>query len=392
MNPAQALGLHRLFLRAGLTMNVFAWIFIFQYFYVRSGSLRYALAGSALSFALVHDVTLLLTPFSAQRLRHGSNKLITKAVIFAALAYGSLGLAFSGAFGSRIGYGVLLFALCLGAYRACYWVPYETDVARQGPISDRWRTLYDMLFAFLPALAGIILMSGYPAPLIVLFGAALCILASLIPLTAVPQVHEGFAWKYRDTFGELLDPRHSTLVFSSIADGISGAALLLFWPIAIFLIVGWSYGVLGIILTVTFFIVLFLRGAVRALLTKLRVHESALLQAVLTASSWVFRLMVSSPLGIVLVDSYYYTGSTTRRSGIDRLVFEQSADGGSYVDEYTALKEIALALGRIAACFTAVILLTLFTLPITFIAVFLLASAASAYSVYVTWQSKTLAL
>ncbi|KKW30295.1 MAG: hypothetical protein UY74_C0045G0011 [Candidatus Kaiserbacteria bacterium GW2011_GWC2_52_8b] len=376
---SSALSLHRFFVRTGLMVGVFAWIFIFQY----------ALAGTALTYALMHDVTLLLTPLSARSLRNGSRRPLMIGILLASIAFAALALAFSGSAGAQIGLGVLAFALCMGSYRACYWVPYEVDASRVAHPKHR-HLVQELFFAFVPACVGLVLMLGYPAPVWVLFLAALCVLSSIIPLLRVPNVHEGFSWGYLTTFRELFAARHQKMVVAAIMDGVSGAALLLFWPIAIFLIVGWSYALVGIILSATFLIVLFSRRYIRRLIQSSSLHDSVVVQAALAASSWIFRLTVASPLGAVMVDSYFYTGTPIRGTGIDPFGYDQAADRGSYVDEYTALKEIGLSIGKILVCLVAAYLALRISLPLTLMSIFALAALASSISVFLTWKKDAL--
>lgn len=209
-----------------------------------------------------------------------------------------------------------------------------------------------------------------------LFGAGALILCSALPLIRVREVYERFSWRYRETFAHLMDRAHRAYVSRSILEGMVGAALLLLWPIAVFLIVGWSYGVLGLVLSLTFLIAIFGRGVVRQVLRRMRVHESRIIGGLLAASPWLLRLLVASPLSIVLVDSYFYTTSSLRH-GLDHPVFEQSSDGGSYVDEYTALKEMGLAIGRITTCALAVGFALVLSLPFALIGAFALAALAS---------------
>ena len=390
MIATSSLTLHRLFVRTGLMVSVFAWIFIFQYFYVRTGSIRYALAGTALSYALMQDITLLLTPASARGLRNGTRRLIVLGIIFAVVGFSTLALAFSGSLGAQIGLGVLAFAICMGMYRSLYWVSYEVDASRVAPAKRRYLT-QELFLAFVPACAGIALTLGYPAPVWVLFVAAALILFAIVPLLRVPDVHEGFSWGYIKTFRELFTSRHRTMVLASIFDGIAGAALLLFWPIAVFLIVGWSYAMLGTILTATFLVVLFSHRYIRSLIRSSRFHDSVIVQAALAASSWIFRLTVASPIGVVLVDSYFYTGTPIRGTGIDPFAHDQAADRGLYVDELTALKEIGLSIGKILICLTAAYLALHISLPLTFMTIFALAALSSSISVFLTWKKASLA-
>ena len=62
---------------------------------------------------------------------------------------------------------------------------------------------------------------------------------------------------------------------------------------------------------------------------------------------------------------------------MDPFVFEQSADRGSFLDEYTVLKELSLALGRISMCVFVAVLTYVAPLIVAF-GVALLCAAASA--------------
>ncbi len=170
------------------------------------------------------------------------------------------------------------------------------------------------------------------------------------------------------------------MVAKSFLEGVSGAALLFFWPLVVFLLVESSYGMLGIILSLTFLLAILLRPTVRRLLRRARLVESKLINTVLAVSPWLFRIAVGTPFAIILVDSYFYT-TTPRRLGVDPFAFEQVADAGSYIDEHTALKEIALALGRIVISFAGVAALLYMPVPAAFASIFLVVGIVSAAGV-----------
>lgn len=372
-----ALRLHRFLLRVALAgTSVFAWIFAFQYFYLVSPDAAHALARTVLLYALSQTVTCLATPYAAQLLRHGSRRAMTFALISAATGFVFLGAAFAGFFGVSIAGGIIVFAVALGLYRALYWIPYEVEVEGTAREKRRMYVPYELIVALAPACAGLIIVLSGSAPLWVLFGAAALILIADLPLSRVREVHEGFSWGYRETFVQLMARENRAFVSKALLEGMSGAALLLLWPIAVFLIVGWSYGMLGIVLSFTFIIAILGRGLMRRSLRRMQVHESRLINALLALSPWLLRLVIATPLSIVLVDSYFYTTSPARH-GIDPYAFEQSSDGGSFVDEYTALKEMALAIGRITACVVAASLALVISLPVAFIGAFALAALAS---------------
>lgn len=376
-SSGRALRSHRFLLRIALAgVNIYAWIFVFQYFFLTSPTIEYALARVVLLYALSQTITCLFTPYAARTLRHGSRRSIVFALLSAATAFIFLGAAFEGFFELSIPFGIIVFALALGVYRALYWVPYEVESEGTLRSSRRMSVPREIIVGLAPLGVGLLVASSGEAPMWSLFGAGALILLSALPLMKVEEVHERFSWKYRETFAHLMAREHRAYVSRALLEGMVGAALLLLWPLAVFLIVGWSYGTLGLVLSLTFLLAIFGRGVVRDLLRRMRVHESRLVSGLLAASPWVLRLMVASPLSIVLVDSYFYT-TTPLRHGVDRAAFEQSSDGGSFVDEFTALKEMGLAIGRVATCALAVGFALVFSLPIAFIGAFVLAAVAS---------------
>jgi MFS family permease len=367
--------LHRFFLRFALAgASVFAWIFLLQYFYILSGDLALALARTALLYALSSIVTSLATPLTARLLRHGSRRALVFALTSIGSAFVILGAAFEG-YWSDIPAAIALFAVLLGLYRALYWVSYEVE-ATTTPAKRRSRGT-EILIALAPALGGLFIAGVTMAPVWLFYIAAAFVTLSALPLFYAQDVPEKFSWGYRETFHELLSREHRTVVTHAILEGMSGAALLLFWPLAAFLLLGWSYGTLGIVLSLTFLVAIFVRVPVRMLLRRTRLHESQMLSTVFAVTPWLFRLVIASPLSIISVDSYFYT-TTPRRLGVDPFTFEQASDGGSLVDEYTALKEIALNIGRVTICVLGAAAALMVSVPFAFLVVFCAAAVASA--------------
>ncbi len=385
MNALQS---HRFLMRVALAaVNLFAWIFIFQYFFARSNALSHALLQTIVVYALVHFVIFFMTPFSARHLRNGIIRPMTEGVVLAAGSFSVLALAFKGYFGAYIVVGILLYAVLRGMYHALYWVPYTMDSLQTGQRKSITRFLQEGTLALIPTIAGLILTSGVGGLSIVFYSASILAIASLVPLRYIKEIHEGYSWGFVESFHKLFARRNRTLTTTAFLDGISGAALLLFWPIAIFLLVGWSYAMLGLIMSITYLLVFFIRAHVRDALKKVRAESSILVHVFLTVSGWLLRLVVATPIGVVLVDSYFYTGSQVRGTGISTLTFDQSADRGSYIDEYTTLKEMALALGKITTCVVGAFFAATVSFPVTLIAVFLLAAAASGASVFLSRKS-----
>ena len=376
----RALSVHRLLLRVALSAgSIFSWLFIFQYFYAVSPDTAQAFARTALLYALSQVVISLATPLSARLLRYGARRELTAASLLLGAAFVLLGATFQGLWGSAYTlWGVVAFAVLIGLYRALYWIPYDAEIRGEevGVGKSVWR---EIAVALVPAFVGFMLLGGGVAPWWLLFGAASLAFVAIAPLRRLRDVHELFPWGYRETFAECMAPENRDLIRGAMFDGAYGAALLFIWPLIVFLIVGWSYGVLGVILSLTFLVGILLRGTMRAFIRSLKLHESKLVNTLFVISPWILRLGVATPLGIVLVDSYFYT-TPPRRAGIDPVTFEQSGDAGHFLDRYTAIKEIGLAIGRIFICIFAAVLALNVSLPLALIAAFLLAAFLSVWS------------
>ncbi|MFA7310007.1 MAG: hypothetical protein WC050_03835 [Candidatus Paceibacterota bacterium] len=251
---------HRSLLRAALAgAQVFGWIFVFQFFFVRSGSIAHAVSSLALTYALTHVVVILLTPLAARRLRNGFKRLIVYAALSLSAAFAILAASFAGYLGP-IGWGIGLFAILLGVYRALYWIPYE--VARERTPGYRNRFV-EAGIAVVPALAGLFLTTGVYAPVALLSMAVFVIVISMIPIAFMDEQHEGYEWRYRETFHELFASARRRMLFESISSGIEMATLLILWPLVVFLLLGWSYPMLGIVLSLTYVVAIVLRSLLK---------------------------------------------------------------------------------------------------------------------------------
>src|SRR5438552_2952435 len=99
MTPATALVAHRTLLRVAFgAAHIFAWLFIFQYFYAFLGDAQHALARAALLYALSQVITCLLTPYAASQIRHGARQSLRHGALCAALGFIVLAAAFKGVF------------------------------------------------------------------------------------------------------------------------------------------------------------------------------------------------------------------------------------------------------------------------------------------------------
>jgi hypothetical protein len=381
MDAGTALRIHRLLLRVALSSAaVFAWIFIFQYFVHLSGSVEDAFIRVAFLYALSQLTTSLLTPLTARGLRDGIRREMVFGVLLISAAFVLLGAALAGLFGGYILLAIIAFALMLGGYRALYWVPYEaelhTTIRRPSYLS------FEILVALMPVCAAYALVFLHVHQSWLLFAASVLLILSLIPLIQIPDRYERVPLGYRETFGQLFLRAHRRLFFSAVIDGTQGAALLLFWPLTVFLFVGGSYLYFGILFSITFLVLL----VVRRILTQVHVHSATLrslpVRVAIVSSAWIGRAFVGNIASVVLIDAYGHVGNS--KVSTDHLVFEQSSDGGHFIDEYTTLREIGLAVGRVIACCLVALLLGFLPVSFAIAAVFVVTGIGAGLSVIIS--------
>jgi hypothetical protein len=216
-----------------------------------------------------------------------------------------------------------------------------------------------------------------------LFGAAALAAISIIPVFLIADTRERFSWRYFYTYKQLVRRKNHGLVVQALLEGLQGAALFLVWPLAIFLILGWSYFVLGLVFTITLLTILLTRRVYAWLAHTFGIENSSIVHTVLVMSGWVGRLAAGTPIGIIIADSYSYATQPERGTRADPFTFEHMSDRGAFVDEYTALKEIGLALGRMMLCAMVFALALVFALPVVFAITLGVAAAASGIAILV---------
>jgi len=347
----QSLAFHRFLMRIAFAAgNIFAWVFAFRGFYLASGSLEAAVFAIAVLYALMQGIVLIMTPLSGAALRHGMRRSLAYGTLLSSFAFACFSLVFAPQVGAQFAFTMIAtFVVFMGLHRALYWVPYRSEVTDTG-VYVRTTFGQEAFIALVPLIAGFIIEVEWLGPEALLAAVSLLALAALLPLIRIPESYEGFEWGFGETFGNLFSPFNRGFLTLSVLDGIQGTALLLVWPLAAFVILGQSFLGLGFILTVTLILAPFARRLVRALMRRVRAERSTPVLASLVFSSWMFRLAAASPLQILVADIYYHSSTSPKRFSLDVHASEQSADGAHYVDEYTALKEMGMALGRILAC------------------------------------------
>lgn len=349
---------HRALMRIGLSAIVFAWLFVFANEALLSRSTSEALVQVVLLYALAQTTCALVAPIAMREIGFGMRRGIVLGALVACLAFIVLAGASIGIFIGGLGASMTVFAILIGLYGALYKIPYATGASVARTHSSHM--FVEMAVALMPILLVFAGMLNAEYAFVIIFGGATALIfVGVVPLLfAHGNVYERFSWRYRHTYAQFFARDNHILVRKSLAQGIEGAALLFFWPLAIFLFLGWSYITVGVVLASSLVVVLLVRYLWRNTRS-----ESRLVRDTVVASGWLARILAVTPLGFVVADVY-------ARSVVPYDDYTHLADAGHYVDEYTALKEIASDIGRIIIALFSAILFASLSFDVAFVVLF----------------------
>jgi len=307
-------------------------------------------------------------------------------VPFGAMMMSKIGLKISMIIGSLffVGYFVFLFmlsnnmffaiflAIASGVlFRIFYWVPYHTELAKLGHRKSRGKELA-LLFSvstlvsvFLPIIAGAILNKF---DFSVLFLIAIIITGvSIFPILFLKPVKEKFTYSYFQTFKELFKKKNRKLLLSCIGDGAEFVVGLVIWPIFIFQILNGNYLSVGIVSSLIILFTIILRLLIGDLTDRKSKRGIIKAGSIFHALGWIGKIFIASAFQIFVVSAYHSFTAIIVKTPFLTLLYEQAADRGHYVDEYTVLKEIALNIGRVLTLFLLLILLSFTGLTFAFV-------------------------
>lgn len=84
------------------------------------------------------------------------------------------------------------------------------------------------------------------------------------------------------------------------------------------------------------------------------------------ALGWVWKGLVETVVGVFAASTFHNVGAILLRTPMDTLMYEQAADSGHYIDEYTVLREIALNIGRVLMLLFLILITSQFSLGASF--------------------------
>ncbi len=336
-----ALLTNRLLFRLGFGLiGVFLPIFFYQLF----NSSIYAVI---FIYILIYIIGVLSTPVSSKLLNViGIKHLMRLAVLPASIAIAALYFA-----GDYKVLSVSVFIIAIAMYRAAYWVPYQTDLGHflgHKKVSIHlaiYRNALQIMNAITPLVGGL-LIAAFEFKSVFVFS-ALALFATLVPIHFIKQVYERYSWGYRETFMHLFAHKNRALVYAYAADGAQGVVTAIIWPVFIFELLNGNYASVGFITSLTTIAILLINVVVGKIIERVGRTKVLKYSTLISATGWVIKVFVDSAFQIFITDTYHRLGRAANRMSFDSSTYEQAADNGHYIDEFTTLKNMAIDIGRV---------------------------------------------
>lgn len=277
----------------------------------------------------------------------------------------------------------LLFAVLANVnlliFRLLYWVPYHVGFAEftEGKYRGRQMSYLAVLGYIVgigaPLFAGL-LLSEYSFDILFIITMVILGLA-IIPLGKLSEVKARFEFSYLQSFKELLKRGNQRLGIAYLADGAQGFVGIVIWPIFIYQILQGQYLAVGAVtslIVIGTIIFQLLMGKYTDEFPKRRLMQ---IGSSFYALGWLAKAFVATALQIFVIGTFHQFMAIVLRTPFDALRYEQFADTGSYVDEYTVLREMSICFGRVLMGVLLIVLISL----IGFQAAFILAALVSLF-------------
>lgn len=344
-NGFSILALNRL-LAFGATSvtGVFMPIFLFEYFHE---SIQ-----AVFLFYFIEQMCRL--PFFAPGAKLFSRIGLTKSMVL-----GGLGLAVFYVMcvllsRGQSAYDGWVFAIAIAGLTAnnvLYWSPYSIELAELSSKEKRGRQL-SWLYS-VQRLIGVVapLVSAYIITQTTFYGAFVLgtalMLLSLIPLRRLPPYRVTYEFGYWQTFRELWTKDFRPMTISMMARGAEGMIGVVVWPIFLALIFKGDYINIGIYSALVLLITVVFQLFIGKETDKMSAGKILHIGSGMYALGWIWKGFVQTITGVFAASTFHSFGSIMIQTPADALSYEQAADAGHYIDEYTVLKEMALNIGRI---------------------------------------------
>jgi MFS family permease len=266
----------------------------------------------------------------------------------------------------------VLAAMSFGLFRMFYWPGARSIVARYSADGESGRTLsalnaVSVATMVLGPVIGGIFVQQYGFAVLFLIVSAI-ILLSNVPMLITPEKFEPHALAYVDAYKRMLRRPFRKTVIAHFGYGEEFISDIL-WPIFIILLIP-SYIGLGAVATAGGAIAIVAIIVIGRMTDEHHRHPIMHAGVLMTSLSWLMRIVIISPLGIVLAQSLYRVSRLTIQVPFMSIAGLKARDYS--VMKSSLLYEMSIVVGKIITAAAALALLVFF--PNNWTAIFLLAA------------------
>ena len=265
-----------------------------------------------------------------------------------------------------IGLGIIGLTI----YSNLYWSPFNIDFAAFTTKGKRGRQI-SLFYSAERALgivgplisAYVIIRHGYNITFLI---GLFLVAASIIPIIFLPQHKVSYEFGYWQSWRELFSKDYRSMTTSMMAYGAESVVGAVIWPIFLFTVFEGNYletgGFAALIIIISLMFELFIGKET----DKHSAKKMVRLGSSVYALGWVFKGLVQTVVGVFAASTFHSLGAIMLRTPMDALMYEQAADSGHYIDEYTILREMALTIGRIIMIALLIVITLYFSISAAF--------------------------
>jgi MFS family permease len=273
-------------------------------------------------------------------------------------------------------------------YRAFYWVPYHVEFAKLTSRKTRGKqmaALYnvgDVFAAIIPFFSGLLI--SYYSFNHAFYAGMVFIVFSIIPVFYIKEIKEVYSWNLKRLIKEFFEIDNRPLIVSNIANGMQATVAACIWPIFVFVSTNNNYVQFGAIIAAVAVAIIVLRGLTGNYIDKKGKDTVLKVGSLIYFSGWIIKATVFSVTGIFIADVYHRFGAAVNQLGFDATLYDQAADNGHYIDEYTVLRETSFSVGRTLMGVLLIPLIIYFGIQVSF----LLAAFATIFMRFASQQKR----
>lgn len=268
-------------------------------------------------------------------------------------------------------------ALGLAIMVGFYWSPFHVDFAEFTKKGKRGRQLaailagHQMIAIAAPVIGGF-LIAQYSYSAIFVF-AVIMLLLSFIPLHSLPHTYVTYEFGFFETFKKMFEKPYRAMSFTFMARGAENTVGVIVWPIFLFAVFDGAYLDVGIFAGIILMISILLQVFVGEMVDKKKPRKILRFGTDFYALGWLSKAFVDTVSGVFAASTFHGFGTIMMNTSLEAIYYETAADSGHYVDEFTVVRETAIAIGRVLM----VALLLLVTYYFSFVGAFVAAAIVS---------------